>query len=227
MLCYHDVGADPTNATEYYISPTLLGHHIRWIRDWGFTFVPLAEIVDRLESGRDLDGLVAVTFDDALVGVGALAAPLLEAHRVPATVFVVTDVLGVDPPFWPGAARTMTEPELRKMSASGLLTLASHTATHASLPEIDPARRIAECERSRAWLRDRGGLDDLLAYPFGHHDPASAATTRSAGFRAGFTFTFGRVDASTDPMAIPRFCIGPRHDRFRLARQLTRPAAAW
>ncbi len=227
VLCYHDVGADPANTTEYYVSPELLANHVDWIRGWGLTLVPLAEIVDRLLAGRELDGLVAMTFDDALVGVGREAAPMLAARGVPATVFVVTAVLGVAPPFWPGAARTMNPEELRAMTYSGLITLASHTATHASLPDIGLDERIAELRAPRDWLAAAGGVTDLLAYPFGHHDAATAASVRDAGYRAACTFTFGRVTPGTDPFAIPRFCIGPGHDRFRLARQLARPARAW
>ncbi len=227
VLCYHDVGTDPANTTEYYVSPDLLARHVEWIRGWGLTFVPLAEVVDRLLAGRELDGLVAMTFDDALVGVGRDAAPILAARGVPATVFVVTDVLGVEPPFWPGAARAMAPDELREMTDSGLITLASHTATHASLPDVDPDERMRELRASRAWLAAADGVPDLLAYPFGHHGATTAAAVRDAGYRAACTFTFGRVTPGTDPFAIPRFCIGPGHDRFRLARQLARPARAW
>lgn len=227
VLCYHDIGTDPENTTEYYVAPDLLRRHLDWIRGWGYTFVPVAEIVDRLEAGRDLDGLCAVTFDDALVGVGELAAPILADAAVPATVFAVTDVLGIAPPFWPGAARTMTPEELGELTASGLVTLASHTATHASLPDVDAGTRAAELTRSRDWLTGVGGITDLLAYPFGHVDDASARAVDAAGYRAAFTFTFGRVVASTDRFAIPRFCIGPDHDKLRLARQLARPATVW
>ena len=48
-----------------------------------------------------------------------------------------------------------------------------------------------------------------------------------AGSRAAFTFSFGRVTLATNPFAIPRFCIGPDHDSFRLARHLARPLSAW
>jgi hypothetical protein len=68
---------------------------------------------------------------------------------------------------------------------------------------------------------------DLLAYPSGHHDADVERAAAGAGYRAAFTFSFGRVVAATDPFAIPRFCIGPDHDAFRLARQLARPPAAW
>ena len=228
VLCYHDIGTDPANRTDYYLGPELFRSHLEWIDAWGLTVVPLAELVDRHAAGRNLDGLVALTFDDALLGVLEHAAPILEAHRVPATVFVVTDVVGVDPPFWPGAARTLRPDELQTLCASGLVTLGSHTATHASLPDVDPDERTAELRDSRAWLESlTAGPVDLFAYPFGHHDAASEDATRAAGYRAACTFAFGRFTPSTPALAIPRFCIGPDHDKFRLARQLARAASAW
>jgi peptidoglycan/xylan/chitin deacetylase (PgdA/CDA1 family) len=228
VLCYHDIGNDPAKRTDYYLGPDLLRAHLEWMQGWGLTIVPLAEIVDRRASGRDLDGLVAITFDDALVGVLEHAAPILDAHRAPATVFVVTDVVGIDPPFWPGAARTLGRDELRSLTASGLVTLGSHTTTHASLPDIAPDLRARELSESRAWLEDLTGAPvDLFAYPFGHHDVASEAATVAAGYRAACTFTFGRVTPATPAVAFPRFCIGPAHDKFRLARQLSRATNAW
>jgi peptidoglycan/xylan/chitin deacetylase (PgdA/CDA1 family) len=228
VLCYHDVGNDPHNRTDYYLGPDLFRSHLEWIEAWGLTVVPLAEIVDRLAGGRDLDGLVAITFDDALLGVLEHAAPILEAHHAPATVFVVTDVVGIDPPFWPGAARTLRADELTALCASGLVTLGSHTTTHASLPDVTADVRRRELAESRAWLEDLTGTRvDLFAYPFGHHDGPSEHATQDAGYRAACTFSFGRVTASTPSAAMPRFCIGPMHDKFRLARQLARTAGAW
>ncbi len=228
VLCYHDIGTDPTNATDYFVAPALLAAHLDWVREWGYTIVPLAEIVDRLLAGRDLDGLLAITFDDALVGVLDHAAAILESAGAPATVFVVTAVLGIDPPFWPGAARTMTADELATVTASGLISLGSHTAHHVSLPDIPTGVRDAELVDSRAMLLALGARDaDVLAYPSGHHDAATQGAAADAGYRAACTFSFGRVTPRSDPMAIPRFCIGPAHDRFRLSRQLARVARAW
>ena len=228
VLCYHDIGTDGTNTTDYYVSPDRFRTQLEGIREWGFTFVPFAEIVDRLLAGRDLDGLVAVTFDDALVGVGHAAAPILAALRIPATIFVVTDVLGIDPPFWSGAARTLTADELTALAATGLITLGSHTCTHASLPDVADEVRARELRDSRVALTALGAAPtDLLAYPSGHHNTETETAAAAAGYRAACTFSFGRVTSTTDPYAIPRFCMHAGQTPFHLARLLARRPTDW
>jgi len=228
VLCYHDIGNDAANTTDYYLSPDRFRAQLEGIRTWGFTFVPFAEIVDRLLAGRDLDGLVAVTFDDGLVGVRDAAAPILAALGIPATIFVVTDVLGIDPPFWPGAARTLTANELQALTEGGLIRLGSHTCTHASLPEVASDVRTRELHDSRDALTALcGAPTDLLAYPSGHHDAQTEGAAAAAGYRAACTFSFGRVTPTTDPYAIPRFCMHAGQTPLSLARLLARRPADW
>jgi peptidoglycan/xylan/chitin deacetylase (PgdA/CDA1 family) len=227
VLCYHDVGTDPTNATDNYLSPDPRPANLEAVTSWGFTFVDFGGIADRLEAGTSLDGLIAVTFDDALVGVREHALPILTDLGIPSTVFVVTGVQGIDPPFWPGAAPTLDSDGLRALRAAGV-QLASHTVSHASLPDIDDDSLRSELERSRIELEVMTGERcDLIAYPFGHQDARVRAAAADAGFRAACTFTFGRVLPMTDRFAIPRFCMGAQHHRARLAYQLARPAWAW
>lgn len=227
VLCYHDVGTDPTNHTDYYLSPSRFRDQLEAIAGWGLRFTALDEILARLAAGDDLDGLVAVTFDDALTGVLEHALGVLRALDVPATVFAVADVLGRDPDFWPGAAPTLTPGELRSLVDAGV-TIGSHASTHASLPDVTDGVRARELRESREHLEAiTGRAVDLLAYPFGHHDAPTRAEARAAGYRAACTFSFGRVVPGTDPFAIPRFCMGPGHHRARLAYHLARPLSAW
>lgn len=68
------------------------------------------------------------------------------------------------------------------------MTLGSHTATHASLPDVDPDPRATELRASRAWLESLTGAPvDLFAYPFGNRDAAGEAAARAAGYRAACT----------------------------------------
>jgi peptidoglycan/xylan/chitin deacetylase (PgdA/CDA1 family) len=51
--------------------------------------VALRELVDRLENGRSVRGLAAITFDDGYAGAFTFAWPLLRALDLPATMFIV------------------------------------------------------------------------------------------------------------------------------------------
>jgi peptidoglycan/xylan/chitin deacetylase (PgdA/CDA1 family) len=227
VLCYHDVGSERTSATDYVVSAARLRSQLEAIASWGLRFVQLEEVISGLEAGTPLDGLVAVTFDDALVGVLEHGLNVLLDLRVPATVFVVTDVRGVDPPFWPGAQRTLDPDELRALCVAGI-RLGSHTRSHPSLTDIDDERLRDELVRSREELEElTAGPCDMLAYPFGHHDDRVRNAAIEAGYRAACAFNFGRVTSQADRYALPRFCMGPGHHRIRLAYQLARPSWAW
>lgn len=57
-------------------------------------------LVDDLEKGCLDRRAVALTFDDGYIDNLTSAKPLLEAARVPATVFLTTGRLGATEPFW-------------------------------------------------------------------------------------------------------------------------------
>lgn len=63
------------------------------------TFVPLQELVHRHLNGRSIKGLCAITFDDAYATV-SLALPFLQAHELPATLFVTGEGASRGARFW-------------------------------------------------------------------------------------------------------------------------------
>jgi peptidoglycan/xylan/chitin deacetylase (PgdA/CDA1 family) len=66
-----------------------------------FSPVSVGEIADRLESGRRLPPrAVLVTFDDGFSDNYEYAYPILCKHRIPACIFVSTDLIGADSTFW-------------------------------------------------------------------------------------------------------------------------------
>ena len=221
ILGYHDI--DSVDRTGWTVSPDALDHHLAMLRRLRFTIVPLRDLIDRFEAGRPVDRLAAITFDDALLGVLSNGLPVLAAHDAQATVFVVTDHLGVEPAWWPGAARTLDERELRSLVAAGH-DLASHTASHRSLVGMSDVELLAELSASRERLCMLvGQTPDLLAYPSGHHDAVVRAAAHQAGYRAAVTFLNGRVTGNEDPFRLPRLTMGGHHSSARFAYHLLRP----
>jgi peptidoglycan/xylan/chitin deacetylase (PgdA/CDA1 family) len=227
VLAYHDVGDDPTNRTSYYVSPAQLRKQLSTLASFGLRFVPLSELLDRLDASERVDGLASVVFDDGLVGVHHWALPVLCELGVPATVFVVAGALGTAPPWWPGAARTMTEGEVLEVASAGM-AVESHTLTHASLPSLGPAALTEELGASRARLEDLIGQSvRTVAYPFGHFDERVRRASEQNGYRAGFSFLNGRVRSGDDRFRYPRLNMWAGQGRLRLAYHVARPGGSW
>ena len=100
---FHNVVADgalPADSDRsLHIEASAFQDYVSLIADT-HTIVPLGEIVARLHAGRSVDGLAALTFDDAYGGVFAHALPAIRARRLPATVFIVTEAPRAPAPFW-------------------------------------------------------------------------------------------------------------------------------
>ena len=66
-----------------------------------YTFVRIEQLADHLDHGTPLpDRPLLVTFDDAYPAVYHLGLDVLRKYRVPATVFVITELVGTDRPYW-------------------------------------------------------------------------------------------------------------------------------
>jgi peptidoglycan/xylan/chitin deacetylase (PgdA/CDA1 family) len=103
VLGYHRVVDDFETAARVempsmMVSRTMFEHHLDCIGRH-FAFVSVEEIGARLASGIPFTKPVAaVTFDDGYRDVYEQAFPVLQRKGIPATVFVVSDLVGQ--PFW-------------------------------------------------------------------------------------------------------------------------------
>ncbi|MGI8792371.1 MAG: polysaccharide deacetylase family protein [Acidimicrobiales bacterium] len=226
VLGYHDVTDGPAR-TDYDVTVAALRQQLVALQAWGLRIVPLADLADALIAGQTVDGMVAVTFDDALEGVYRHAWPLLRELEVPFTVFAVSAELGGDPAWWPDAGRIMSQPHLVEMADAGV-AIESHSRHHPSLPAVSATVLRDEVVGGKAEIENITGRETtLLAYPFGHHDPAVREVSTEAGFRAGFSFLNGRVTNDQDIFRLPRFTMTSAHHRARLALHVSRRAESW
>lgn len=85
-----------------------------------------------------------------------------------------------------------------------IVTVGSHTLTHAILPSLTGAELEKEVAGSRREIEERlQRTADLFAYPNGDYNPEVYACVRRH-YRSAVAVFEGRIDASTDPYVLPR-----------------------
>jgi peptidoglycan/xylan/chitin deacetylase (PgdA/CDA1 family) len=148
---------------------------------------------------------VVVTFDDGTADFAELAHPVLERFGLPATLYVATDFVdrGID---FPHGGRPLTWAALGDVAASGLVTVGSHTHTHALLDRLPAASVADELDRADALLAEHLGRPVRhFAYPkaVAGSSPADAAVRvryRSAALAGTRPNPYG----TTDPHRLAR-----------------------
>ncbi len=99
VVLYHSVEPNDHNplltGDIHNITPEILHAQLSFLKKH-FSIVPVDEIVERLQSGKNVKGLGAVTFDDGYRSVFEHAAPVLEDTGITATVFLTTSLLQGD-----------------------------------------------------------------------------------------------------------------------------------
>ena len=194
-LMYHRIGQARNQwERQYCVSPLQFAEHVRTLAEVGMRAVDIKAFVAWLKGTSELpDGSFLLTFDDGFRSVRQYALPVLEQYRWPATVFLVTDLIGKrdewtrrDNP--DGVTYSLLDAdEIRDMAQRGV-SFHSHTCSHPRLTAIDDASVADELVRSRLTLRQSFGFEsDFLAYPFGHVDARIEDAANAAGFSAAFS----------------------------------------
>jgi peptidoglycan/xylan/chitin deacetylase (PgdA/CDA1 family) len=178
VLIYHRVGGG--SGTEVDLSPRVFDEQMTWLAESGRA-VSLDRAVDLL-TGRAViadrpddptadpthdpaDGPVVVTFDDGTADLADVATPILERHRVPATVYLATGFVDEGRPF-PDDGAPLSWAAVRDMAATGVVTFGSHTHGHVLLDRLSPAKAIDELDRSRELVEQHVGAPaHHFAYP--------------------------------------------------------------
>lgn len=137
----------------------------------------------------------AITFDDGLENTLENALPELKNRAIPATLFIVSDLLGRtrDWEHYGGddtrQERVMSLEELRQVAAdTELITIGSHTMTHPMLTKIEKKELDQELLGSRKKLEQLLHCDvTLFSFPYGAFDENAIEACREAGYERVFT----------------------------------------
>src|SRR5262249_35549167 len=102
VIMYHGVTAEPLPVPNWcQLDAAAFAQRIEFLASH-YTVLPLLEVVNRLDRKQPLPRRSAViTFDDGFRNVLTPALPVLQRYQLPATVFLVTGLIGTRQPAWP------------------------------------------------------------------------------------------------------------------------------
>lgn len=229
VLMYHRV--DPQvggRELGYSVTPRQFAAHLSWLADQGYRPCRVQAFADWLYGLAALPPRsVLITFDDGFAGLHEHALPLLSARRWPATVFLVSGLIG-QRDYWTsaefgtaGANALLDRTQIAAMARQGI-EFHSHSRTHADLTALDDAALVEQVSGSRRELQDLLGQPiDCFAYPFGRHDARVRRAVEAAGYRLAFSVApgFNRAGAAA-ALQVRRLDITGHDGRTQFARKV-------
>ncbi|WHU02822.1 polysaccharide deacetylase family protein [Sphingomonas sp. NIBR02145] len=92
ILCYHGLWLAPgaPHGNCLFMTPALFADRMARLARSGRPVLPLGEAVERLAADRLPAGAVVLTIDDGWASTHSHMLPVLEAHRLPATLYATT-----------------------------------------------------------------------------------------------------------------------------------------
>jgi peptidoglycan/xylan/chitin deacetylase (PgdA/CDA1 family) len=168
--------------------------------------VTLSDGLDRLaDASAARVPMVAVTFDDGTADFAEEAVPILAEFGVPVTLYLSTYFVEQRQPF-PDHGTPLSWAALQNALTTGLVTVGSHTHTHALLDRLPPDRIGDELDRSVALISDRLGIGvEHFAYPKAVRGSQAAEAAVATRFRtAALAGTRVNIYGGTDPYRVAR-----------------------
>lgn len=210
ILMYHLVDT-PRSYMErrFCTTPHDFARQMTHMAESGYIALSMAQLCECIEGNAPMPGkAMHITFDDGFSCVLEHAAPILQRHGFPATMFALSDRLGSTNDWM--TCRGF--PERTILSVNGLhaledagFTIGSHTRTHARLTDLSAEGARDEISSSKSSLEDALGKPvDYFAYPFGRFSEPVRDLVAGAGYRAACSTRSGFNRAGEDPYLLRR-----------------------
>lgn len=207
IFVYHRFGLTVTDSMT--VTTTVFESHLRYLKDNGYTVIPLRQLVDYyIGKGPPLPPLsVVITADDGHETVYTDMFPLVKKYHIPVTLFLYPSAIS-------NASYAMTWDQLRDMKKTGLFSFQSHSYWHPNFNKDKKRLNPAEYEKfvEMQFKKSKEKLEkelnvgvDMLAWPFGIYDDDLIAKAIKAGYMAAFTIERRHTNTSDNIMTLPRY----------------------
>ena len=183
ILVYHRVSDTDTNPTTLKVAD--FDAQLKYLADNGYHVIAPDDLLDAWESGKTLPSdPIVLTFDDGHEDIYKNVFPLLQKYNMRATVFIVTDHIGMKD--------YLNWDLVRALQAGGFMDFESHTMSYKNLTTLRGDKLWNEIYGSKQaieWALKKPAK--FISYPEGKYTVDAEETSKECKFRAGFIEDYG------------------------------------
>lgn len=203
ILMYHSLLKDPARHGKYVVSPDLFESDLKYLKEHGYSFVGIQELIDFVYSGAPLPKKsIVITFDDGYYNNYLYAYPLLEKYDAKMLISVIGKYTDLYDGEKPNAYYShVTWDMINEMLASGRVEIGNHTYSMHTNGERRGSKKIkgeTDEHYSKILTEDIGKLQaemfehtgtypSVYTYPFGAISNASFGIIADMGFLASLS----------------------------------------
>lgn len=209
ILTYHNF--DPSAPGSMTIDTAKFETQLKWIKDNGYTVIPLKQLVSYLEgkTASVPEKSVVITVDDGKESVYKYMLPIVRKYNIPVTLFIYPSAIS-------NASYAMTWTQLKELQKTGLFDIQGHTYWHPNFKKdkknMSPAdfqkNLDTQLVKSKKVLEQKMGTPvTLLAWPFGIYDNELEQAAQKAGYEMAFSIDGRPASRSENNMSQPRYLI--------------------
>jgi peptidoglycan/xylan/chitin deacetylase (PgdA/CDA1 family) len=229
FLCYHGVTKRPQRSPEdpkgLHVNARRFAAHLDYLQSH-YRVISLRDYIKAHREGLALPRYsVVLTFDDGFRNFLTVAAPILAARKLPATVFLITDRAG-EKSETKSASNWRSEDDQSYLSwedasvlqQTGDFEFGSHTCSHPGLLTLSPADSRHELQHSYNDLISHLDIaTPTLSYPKGQYSTLLAEAAREVGYACALTTDRGPNELDHNLFTLGRTLIGDYDDAAAFA----------
>lgn len=196
ILVYHRVSDTDKNPSTLTVAD--FEAQLKFLTDSGYHVIAPDDLIDSWTNGKTLPSKpIVLTFDDGHEDIYKNVFPLLQKYNMRATVFIVTDHIGMKD--------YLTWDLVRALQAGGFMDFESHTMSYKDLTKLKGDKLWNEIYGSKQaieWALKKPAK--FIAYPDGKYNIDAEDTSKEVGFRAGFIEDYGLAANDSNSYVITR-----------------------
>ena len=193
IIIYHAFETpEPSNDTyQLFSTQARFEENVTTLLNDGYTFITLEDLYKYNKGEVALPEKVCIiTMDDGWLGCYTAAYPVLQKYHVPATIFIVSNLIETGGYFsWEHA---------KEMYDSGLVKLHIHGKSHIEYSSVSKEKLVSDFTTAHEELEEKMGekIQKIMAYPSGKCSENSKKWLKEAGFEIQVLTKYGTVNKS-------------------------------